>query len=198
MSKTLSSEDGNMLTWIRPQVRLQFDGARSDYLMRLIVPFVAPEQTAGALVMYAHASTQDTHQRILCIQNTKTLSLCSTKVTDYNTSQTYNKLLPVHTDNSGTITTQEVRTVWHNLGLEYGETELRDFLKSFDEDGNGTISYAEFLKLTAEHNQPPQITDDEIRNAFLVFDKDGSGTINKKELKQALESLGTCSPTLLW
>ena len=46
---------------------------------------------------------------------------------------------------SGTITTKELGTVMRSLGQTPTEAELHDMINEVDNDGSGTIDFAEFL-----------------------------------------------------
>ena len=48
-------------------------------------------------------------------------------------------------DGSGNISTEELCAVMKKLGDNPTENELLDLVNKFDEDGNGTIEFAEFL-----------------------------------------------------
>ncbi|KAH3758199.1 hypothetical protein Pelo_9908 [Pelomyxa schiedti] len=50
-------------------------------------------------------------------------------------------------DNSGSISSQELRNVLNNLGENLNEEEIEELVKEADVDGDGQINYEEFLKL---------------------------------------------------
>uniref|UniRef100_A0A1I8IUV1 Calmodulin n=1 Tax=Macrostomum lignano TaxID=282301 RepID=A0A1I8IUV1_9PLAT len=83
------------------------------------------------------------------------------------------------------------------LGQRPSEAELRDMMKQVDEDGDGNIDFAEFVKMMSDR----LITEAEVqrkRQSHLqwliyptqVFDSDGNGLIDSAELKRLMLSLG--------
>ena len=60
--------------------------------------------------------------------------------------------------------------------------ELSDMINEVDQDGNGTVEFAEFVILMT--NKVREMTkEDEIYEAFLVLDKEKDDYISEKELK---------------
>uniref|UniRef100_A0A0C9QXS9 non-specific serine/threonine protein kinase n=1 Tax=Wollemia nobilis TaxID=56998 RepID=A0A0C9QXS9_9CONI len=92
------------------------------------------------------------------------------------------------TDNSGTVTFEELKTGFARLGSRISELELRQLMDAADVDGNGTIDYLEFISATVHMNRLDK--EDHIYSAFQYFDKDNSGYITKEELQQALKKYG--------
>ncbi|GJM89876.1 hypothetical protein PR202_ga06101 [Eleusine coracana subsp. coracana] len=89
------------------------------------------------------------------------------------------------TDNSGTITLEELRTGLPKLGTKVTESEIRQLMEAADVDGNGIIDYAEFISATMHMNRLEK--EDHIYKAFEYFDKDHSGYITVDELEEALK-----------
>ncbi|KAJ1264289.1 hypothetical protein BS78_09G252000 [Paspalum vaginatum] len=89
------------------------------------------------------------------------------------------------TDNSGTITLEELRTGLPKLGTRISESEIRQLMEAADVDGNGTIDYVEFISATMHMNRLEK--EDHIFKAFEYFDKDHSGFITVDELEEALK-----------
>jgi len=50
-------------------------------------------------------------------------------------------------DKNGSIDLKELTTKMGSLGFMLDATELKDMIKDADENGNGTIEFAEFVKL---------------------------------------------------
>lgn len=92
-------------------------------------------------------------------------------------------------DGDGCITTKELGTVMRSLGQNPTENELQDMITEVDADGNGTIDFAEFLKLMSKKLKDTD-TEEELREAFKVFDKDGNGFISAAELRHVMTNLG--------
>lgn len=85
------------------------------------------------------------------------------------------------TDNSGTISTQEFKEALSKLKINVPEEKLL----TYDVDGDGQISYKEFMKMF--------LTDvrlAEVKAAFEAYDLDGNGFITAEEFKQSLANRG--------
>ncbi|OAY82735.1 Calcium-dependent protein kinase 3 [Ananas comosus] len=91
----------------------------------------------------------------------------------------------IDTDNSGTITLEELRTGLPKLGTKISESELMQLMEAADVDGNGSIDYLEFISATMHMNRLEK--EGHIYKAFEYFDKDNSGYITMEELEQALK-----------
>ena len=59
-----------------------------------------------------------------------------------------------------------------------------------DQDGNGCITFNEFVTLMTKNVQDDGDIEEEIREAFRVFDREGHGFITVPDLTQVLTSLG--------
>ncbi|RVX04211.1 Calcium-dependent protein kinase 15 [Vitis vinifera] len=92
------------------------------------------------------------------------------------------------TDNSGTITYEELKNGLPKLGTKLSESELISSVAAAryaDVDGNGTIDYIEFISATMHMNRMER--EDHLYRAFEYFDKDKSGYITMEELEHALK-----------
>ncbi|XP_071726416.1 calcium-dependent protein kinase 1-like [Rutidosis leptorrhynchoides] len=89
------------------------------------------------------------------------------------------------TDNSGTITLEELKAGLPKLGTKLSESEVRQLMEAADVDGNGTIDYIEFITATMHLNRVER--EDHLYKAFEYFDKDKSGYITVEELEHALK-----------
>ncbi|KAK2987928.1 hypothetical protein RJ640_003406 [Escallonia rubra] len=121
----------------------------------------------------------------------------------------------IDTDNSGTITFEELKHGLKRVGSELMESEIKALMnavhilssitskknnalpndrwlkKEFwqaDIDNNGTIDYGEFLAATLHLNKMER--EENLLAAFSFFDKDGSGYITIDELQQACKDFG--------
>ena len=61
-------------------------------------------------------------------------------------------------------------------------------MNDFDADGNGEISYHEFVTLVNKLGKREDTED--VRNAFAMFDTDGDGSITPVEFKKTMRRLG--------
>ncbi|XP_072954861.1 calcium-dependent protein kinase 2 isoform X2 [Typha angustifolia] len=92
------------------------------------------------------------------------------------------------TDNSGTITLDELKQGLSKQGTKLTEAEVKQLMEAADADGNGTIDYDEFITATVHMNRMDR--EEHLYTAFQYFDKDNSGYITKEELEQALKEKG--------
>ncbi|XP_042420897.1 calcium-dependent protein kinase 2-like isoform X1 [Zingiber officinale] len=88
------------------------------------------------------------------------------------------------TDNSGTITYEELKTGLARLGSKLSETEIKQLMDAADVDGNGTIDYIEFITATMHRHRLER--EEHLYKAFRYFDKDDSGFITRDELETAM------------
>ncbi|KAL8114373.1 calcium-dependent protein kinase 15-like isoform X2 [Apium graveolens] len=89
------------------------------------------------------------------------------------------------TDNSGTITYEELKAGLPKLGTKLSESEMMQLMEAADVDGNGTIDYIEFITATMHLNRMER--EDHLYKAFEYFDEDKSGFITMEELEHALK-----------
>eukprot|EP00249_Psilotum_nudum_P017691 c26443_g1_i2 orf=334-2082(+) len=87
------------------------------------------------------------------------------------------------TDNSGTITFDELKAGLKRLGSGLMDTEIRTIMEAADVDNSGSIDYGEFIAATLHLNKLER--EENLFAAFSYFDKDGSGYITVDELQQA-------------
>ncbi|KAL3621955.1 Calcium-dependent protein kinase 17 [Castilleja foliolosa] len=92
------------------------------------------------------------------------------------------------TDNSGTITLEELKQGLSKQGTKLSEYEVKQLMEAADADGNGTIDYEEFITATMHMNRMDR--EEHLYTAFQYFDKDNSGYITIEELEQALREFG--------
>jgi len=91
-------------------------------------------------------------------------------------------------DNSGTITLEELKHGLSKQGTKLTESEVKQLMEAADADGNGTIDYEEFITATMHLNRMDK--EDHLYTAFTYFDKDNSGYITIEELEHALREYG--------
>ncbi|KAJ7967687.1 Calcium-dependent protein kinase [Quillaja saponaria] len=94
----------------------------------------------------------------------------------------------VDTDNSGTITYEELKIGLTRIGSRLSEAEVKQLMEAADVDGNGTIDYIEFISATMHRHRLEK--DEHLYKAFQYFDKDNSGYITRDELQTALRQYG--------
>ncbi|KAK4752014.1 hypothetical protein SAY87_020812 [Trapa incisa] len=94
----------------------------------------------------------------------------------------------IDTDNSGSITFEELKEGLKRVGSNLMESEIKDLMDAADIDNSGTIDYGEFLAATLHLNKMER--EENLIAAFSFFDKDGSGYITIDELQQACKDFG--------
>ncbi|GFP89923.1 calcium-dependent protein kinase 34 [Phtheirospermum japonicum] len=77
------------------------------------------------------------------------------------------------TDNSGTITLEELKQGLSKQGTKLSEYEVQQLMEAADADGNGTIDYEEFITATMHMNRMDR--EEHLYTAFQYFDKDNRG-----------------------
>ncbi|KAD3067043.1 hypothetical protein R6Q59_018830 [Mikania micrantha] len=92
------------------------------------------------------------------------------------------------TDNSGTITYEELKTGLARLGSKLTEAEVKQLMEAADVDGNGSIDYIEFITATMHRHKLER--EEHMYKAFQHFDTDNSGFITRDELEAAMMNYG--------
>uniref|UniRef100_A0A0C9RZ49 non-specific serine/threonine protein kinase n=1 Tax=Wollemia nobilis TaxID=56998 RepID=A0A0C9RZ49_9CONI len=87
------------------------------------------------------------------------------------------------TDNSGSITFEELKAGLQRYGSNMKESEIRALMDAADVDNDGSIDYGEFIAATFHLNKLER--EEHLFAAFSYFDKDASGYITVDELQQA-------------
>ncbi|KAL0920115.1 hypothetical protein M5K25_009226 [Dendrobium thyrsiflorum] len=99
------------------------------------------------------------------------------------------------TDNSGTITFDELKEGLTKLGTKQSESEVRQLMEAADVDGDGLIDYVEFVTATMHMNRMER--ENRLYKAFLYFDEDRSGYITMEELKHVLNQYNVFDDKLI-
>ncbi|KAL1542871.1 Calcium-dependent protein kinase 29 [Salvia divinorum] len=94
----------------------------------------------------------------------------------------------IDTDQSGTITYDELRTGLTKLGSRLNEAEIRQLMEAADVDKSGTIDYVEFITATMHRHRLDK--EENLYKAFQYFDKDNNGFITRDELRHAMTQYG--------
>lgn len=92
-------------------------------------------------------------------------------------------------DGNGQITSKELGSFMHKVGLAPSEQELSEMIDEIDADGNGNIDFPEFIALMARKIDDNE-NEDILIDAFRLFDPEGYGFITTEELRHVLNSLG--------
>lgn len=116
-------------------------------------------------------------------------------------------------DDSGSLNTKELRAILHRFSIDLTPTQFTELLMNLDSDGDGDVSYLEFMgyfEKTMLPNQrvslkkhtvsdavsvlkeklnmkfSGQYASDSLRKTFTIADRDKSGTLSLDEFKMAL------------
>ncbi|XP_062499933.1 neo-calmodulin-like [Corticium candelabrum] len=94
-------------------------------------------------------------------------------------------------DESGTISTDELKSVFKSLGQNPNMAELQAMISEVDSDGNGEIDFHEFSAMMAKYMKS---SDDDyieqVKEAFKIMDMDQNGFIEPQELKEVMTRFG--------
>lgn len=75
------------------------------------------------------------------------------------------------------------------LGFEPKKEDIKKALADLGKDGNSTIDFEDFLKIT-EAKMAERDPKEEMEKAFRLFDDDNTGKISFKNLKRVTQELG--------
>uniref|UniRef100_A0A0C9S7J4 TSA: Wollemia nobilis Ref_Wollemi_Transcript_13419_1010 transcribed RNA sequence n=1 Tax=Wollemia nobilis TaxID=56998 RepID=A0A0C9S7J4_9CONI len=92
----------------------------------------------------------------------------------------------------GKISSAELGNIMQSFGYQASREELCAMVEVVDSDGDGFISFDEFVELNNINGKGKggRSGYDDLKEAFKMFDADKSGTISARELHKVLKSLG--------
>merc|ERR1712094_27477 len=92
-------------------------------------------------------------------------------------------------DQFGAIDVRELKAAMRALGFEVKNEELKKMVSDVDNDGNGTIEFAEFLEMMTGKMGEKDSRED-IEKVFKLFDDDNTNKISFRNLARVAEELG--------
>merc|ERR1711981_191886 len=92
-------------------------------------------------------------------------------------------------DASGMIDIRELKAAMRALGFEVKNEELKKMVEDVDNDGNGTIEFAEFLEMMTGKMGEKDSRED-IEKVFKLFVDDNTNKISFRNLARVAEELG--------
>merc|ERR1712100_597858 len=92
-------------------------------------------------------------------------------------------------DASGMIDIRELKAAMRAIGFEVKNEELKKMVADIDNDGNGTIEFAEFLAMMTG-KMGEKDTREDIEKVFKLFDDDNPNKISFRNLARVAEELG--------
>ncbi|TMW56521.1 hypothetical protein Poli38472_006531 [Pythium oligandrum] len=99
-------------------------------------------------------------------------------------------------DESGGIDKNELAHVMQSLGQQVSEAELKAIMAEADADGDGKISFLEFVSMMNKRLfRRGELRDGDLKAAFDVFDRDHDGFISRNELEHIFHVLGSQTTT---
>jgi calcium-dependent protein kinase len=84
----------------------------------------------------------------------------------------------------GKLTKDELAIAFKEAGMEMQDAQLNQVIKSVDFNGNGSIEYEEFIRVTLPKEQ--LFTEVNLKHAFDMFDLDKKGMITLNNFKEIL------------
>ena len=144
----------------------------------------APLDISSAKNMFSNLKTFHSEQKL---QKATYSFIASQLATKKEREEMLDLFKSLDTDNSGTLSRQELLVGFNNLysdEVEDIEAEVDKIMREVDTDGSGEIDYSEFV--AASMNKTKLLSKERLEAAFKAFDQDGSGTITADELKAML------------
>merc|ERR1711890_83685 len=92
-------------------------------------------------------------------------------------------------DQSGATDVRELKAAMRALGFEVKNEELKKMVSDVDNDGNGTIEFAEFLEMMTGKMGEKDSRED-IEKVFKLFDGANTNKISFRNLARVAEELG--------
>ena len=88
-------------------------------------------------------------------------------------------------NNDGFLDKKELKDGFEKIGKLYNDKEIDKLFEEIDLDGNGKISYSEFL--AAAINKEELLSDERIEKVFKMVDKDKNGKLSIEEIEDVFK-----------
>ena len=87
-------------------------------------------------------------------------------------------------DKNGLISAYEIRKIMKDLGNRLSESEANEIILKFDRNGDGLISFEEFVTMIHTHNfSVEESNEDAVLKAFKLFDPKNTGKITNETFR---------------
>lgn len=96
-------------------------------------------------------------------------------------------IFDVNGDNK--ISSRELGAALRGLRINISEAEVRELISQVDANQNGSLEFAEFCKLYADH-LGNMLNLEKLMSTLAAFDKNATGSVDPQELKQILSTQG--------
>jgi len=96
-------------------------------------------------------------------------------------------IFDVNGDNK--ISSRELGAALRGLRINISEAEVRDLITNVDTNQNGSLEFAEFCKLYADH-LGSMLNQEKLLSTLAAFDKNATGSVDSQELRQILTTQG--------
>ncbi|XP_061178611.1 neo-calmodulin-like [Saccostrea echinata] len=97
--------------------------------------------------------------------------------------ESFNK---IDLNGDGRLSKRELMKAAAILGMNPTEKDVNNMMKDVDKDGDGFISFKEYLNIMRENYKEVDLERERMKAAFSYIDKDNDGYVTLKELKVVL------------
>ena len=125
----------------------------------------------------------------LILVRTTIMDSCRSNTLQY-IAETRDIFVQFDRDNDGFITVEDLKGAMLSLGKQVTDDELRQLISEVDLDGDGKVSFKEFLSMNTSTRMRKLHEDTELREAFDFYDANKDGLVSATELRNALRRLG--------
>ena len=117
-------------------------------------------------------------------------SLLRTKINTKEREKYYEIYKMFDINKKGSFGVKELIERMNFYGMNPNEQEALEMILVIDNDGNGRVSFEEFLDVFIKRLKDTSEAQRELREAFKVFDRQSNGFLSKEEFRKAMTELG--------